>query len=188
MAGTSAAEAGHHSCHCIAAVKPLRHPKARKCLPSPSLEPEDIPLPISIHRKTGERSVGSGLSTLPLLVGQPNPVSLIAYGSQSELLQSLICGWLEPIKLDPIVTVLGHMNQINSWVANQLDVVRVQKVHNTSAPFWKHLRVIPVIDALAVWVRCVCHDSAPPVNLLEFLLVEFSGDAPQCPERLTGAR
>ena len=37
MEGTSAAEAAH-PCHCIAAVKPLRHPKAGKFLPFPSLE------------------------------------------------------------------------------------------------------------------------------------------------------
>jgi hypothetical protein len=36
--GTSAAQAAHHACHCIAAPKALRHPKARKCRPSPSLE------------------------------------------------------------------------------------------------------------------------------------------------------
>jgi len=39
MAGTSGAEAGHHSCHCIAAPKALRHPKARKYLPFPDLKP-----------------------------------------------------------------------------------------------------------------------------------------------------
>jgi hypothetical protein len=40
MEGTSAAEAAHR-CHCIAAVKPLRHPKTRKCLRLPSLNQKD---------------------------------------------------------------------------------------------------------------------------------------------------
>jgi hypothetical protein len=38
MEGTSAAEAAHHCCHCIAAPKALRHPKARKCSPPPNLK------------------------------------------------------------------------------------------------------------------------------------------------------
>jgi hypothetical protein len=49
MEGTSAAKAAHHACHCIAALKALRHPKARKYLPCPSLKPQLTVLPTLRH-------------------------------------------------------------------------------------------------------------------------------------------